>query len=641
MIIPNGFNYPTLKNYYFLGYDNSTIHFVILGLYILIFASHYLNKKISLLVWIMLFIAGLSYFKLWTASCMICLLIVIFFLLFVYKKNLFKKFFNYKVLIGIFTFLFLLIVVFKGQEIFSWLIVNILHKRITLTGRTWIWDRCFKQILAHPIFGLGVQNYITRMSTINIYHAHCTILNILLEGGIVSLIAFLNIFRVIGKEFSFENNKKTELISICSFAIFTYFISSLVDVIDNTQMTYIIFNLCFYSMYLYNKEKVKKNKKNILIISGGHLPIPAIMGGAVETLTESYISENDRVFHENIDVLSVNVPFEYQHLVSEYKYTNFIYVGNQSKKSLYNIWCRVLGKLHIYIGNYYLNKGINKIKNLGKEYDVILCENEPLFTMKLKDMFDSKIILHLHNNYLNPSKKFYKKIINSCDKIFAVSDYIKEQVNSDKCITVYNGIDFSLFKKEDIKVSQELRKKYKIKKDDFVFIFVGRIVPEKGIDDLITSFLKLNKKYKNIKLLIIGSPSFKDKSTSDFYNKMLSMKNNNIIFTGFVDNNELYKYYYLANVSVVPSKIDEAFGLTVVEAIISKKRVIVSDFGALPEIVNEKIGRVVNSNNLIKNLYTAMEDEYLNCYKSRINKDDLKIYSKEEYAKRIYDNLEV
>ena len=126
LFIPKGFNYPTYTNYYFLGYDNSTVHFIILGLYVLIFASHYFNKKVSLLVWLMVLVAGLSYFKLWAASCMLCLLIVIFFLLFVYKKNLFKKILNYKVLIGIFAFLFLLIVLIRVISLdflrlwFSW-----------------------------------------------------------------------------------------------------------------------------------------------------------------------------------------------------------------------------------------------------------------------------------------------------------------------------------------------------------------------------------------------------------------------------------------------------------------------------------------------------------------------------------------
>ena len=436
--------------------------------------------------------------------------------------------------------------------------------------------------------------------------------------------------------------KKNEYINICSFAIFTYFISGLVDVIDNTQMTYIILNLSFYAMYIYNSQlKEKKKGKNILIVSGGHLPIPAVMGGAVETLIESYISENEKKYHDNIDLLSVKVPTKYQQLVKKYNYTKFIYINNQSKNSIYNIWCRLFKKINYYIGDYYINKGIKKIKNNNTEYDIILCENEPLYTIKLKKNFNCQIILHLHNDVLNPQRKYYKKVIKCCDKIFTVSDYIKNQVNNkEKCLTTYNGIDFALFnKKEEVKISNNLRKKYHISKNDFVFIFVGRIVPEKGVEELIDAFLKLNQKYHNVKLLLIGSPSFKAKSTSKFYEKMLSKKNDNIIFTGFIENSELYKYYNISNVQVMPSIVKEAFGLTIIEALIMNKKVIVTNSGALPEIMDKSFGYIVEKENMPNSLYEKMELAYLNKKPQKIAKEKLRIYSKEEYAKRIHNGI--
>ena len=155
----------------------------------------------------------------------------------------------------------------------------------------------------------------------------------------------------------------------------------------------------------------------ILIVSDGSLPIPAVQGGAVETLITSYIDENERIYHDNIDVISSPVPKDLK--VKKYKYTNFIYLKRQSNNSLYNIICRFSKKyLKKYIGTHYLNKAIKKIKN--KKYDVIISENETLFPIVLKKKFDSKIILHLHNDRLNPNTKFYKEIINSTDKIFAI-----------------------------------------------------------------------------------------------------------------------------------------------------------------------------------------------------------------------------
>ena len=181
----------------------------------------------------------------------------------------------------------------------------------------------------------------------------------------------------------------------------------------------------------------------------------------------------------------------------------------------------------------------------------------------------------------------------------------------------------------------------KIDGKDFVYIFVGRIVPEKGIEVLIKTFIKLNQKYKNIKLLVVGSPNFKGKSKLDFYNQMQSLKNENIVFTGFVDNNLLYEYYALANVQVTPSLFEEPFGLTAIEALAMDKRIIVSDAGALPELVDKKYGKIVSRKKFTKNLYIAMEDEYLKKYKNVNCIKDLQQFSKQEYAKRIHENLEV
>ncbi len=638
LFFPGGLPIPDTHEYYFLGYDNASVLTIILGLFFMIFSSYYFNKRLTLFTIIIIFISFLTYYLEWAASCLICCALVLFYILFVYKKDFLKKYINFKLLFIASILLFLFIVIFRFQNMFKWLIVDILHKSLNLTGRTSIWNRCIKQIKKHLILGIGVWDPAIRIKAMRIYHAHSTFLNILLEGGIISLLAYLNIFRIVGQRLK-NFSKKNELISMCIFTLFVYFISTTIDVISDSYLLYIVLNLCYYANYINFQKRLSTKKKKILFLSGGYLPIPAILGGAVETLVTDYLDENERIYKESIDVISCQIP---DGKVKKYQYSEFIYLKNKNKNCFYNVICRFSKKyLNKYVGTYFLNNAIKNINKLNREYDIIVCENEILYPIILKKHYNSKIVIHLHNNFLTPKTKFYNEIINSTDKIFAVSEYIKSQVKSNNCITVYNGIDFSLFKKEDKKVSQELRKKYNIKDNDFVFIFVGRIVPEKGIEPLINAFKNLNDKYNNIKLLVIGSPNFKGNFNQDFYNKMLSLKNENIIFTGFIDNDLLYKYYSIAHVQITPSLFEEPFGLTVIEALVMNKRVIVSDAGALPEIVNKKFGKIVSRKNFIKNLCNAMEDEYLNCYKSQVNKNELKIFSKEEYAKRVYKNLEV
>ena len=50
----------------------------------------------------------------------------------------------------------------------------------------------------------------------------------------------------------------------------------------------------------------------ILIVNRCVLPLPAVQGGAVETLIESYLEENDKKYHDEIDVVSVPIPTEMQ-----------------------------------------------------------------------------------------------------------------------------------------------------------------------------------------------------------------------------------------------------------------------------------------------------------------------------------------
>ena len=68
----------------------------------------------------------------------------------------------------------------------------------------------------------------------------------------------------------------------------------------------------------------------VLIVSGGHLPIPAVQGGAVENLIEMYLEENEKKYHNKIDVVSMVLPVSEQNKILEYKYSRFIFKSKLS-----------------------------------------------------------------------------------------------------------------------------------------------------------------------------------------------------------------------------------------------------------------------------------------------------------------------
>ena len=114
------------------------------------------------------------------------------------------------------------------------------------------------------------------------------------------------------------------------------------------------------------------------------------------------------------------------------------------------------------------------------------------------------------------------------------------------------------------------------------FIYVGRLIPVKNLELLIQVF---NKK-PDLHLTIIGFGILED--------ELKAIENENISFTGAIDNEKLPAYYQQADVFVLPSK-SEPWGLVVEEALNNGTPVIVSDrVGCRKDLVNENTGLVFN-----------------------------------------------
>ena len=225
-----------------------------------------------------------------------------------------------------------------------------------------------------------------------------------------------------------------------------------------------------------------------------------------------------------------------------------------------------------------------------EKYDLIIVENEPQYVLEIKkSQKDAIMVLHLHNDYLNVDTKLGKKIKENYDYIYANSKYIKNRVDEiqgtkTKVKVLYNGIDTQRFSAGYYDKRNE-RKKLGFSEQDFIFLYVGRVVPEKGVMELIEAFKKV--KLTNKKLVIIGNSSDKK-----FYTKIIKMINEDIILKKFVDYADIPKYYAIADVGIIPSICNEAFGMVVVECLSMGKPVIISDRGALEEVTNKSCSKV-------------------------------------------------
>ena len=120
---------------------------------------------------------------------------------------------------------------------------------------------------------------------------------------------------------------------------------------------------------------------------------------------------------------------------------------------------------------------------------------------------------------------FMERISCRCaTEIICVSHGIKEVLIEDRItnkepIVIWNGsvqgIDMGKFNPDNITDKQGLKGKYGIEDDDFVLTFVGRIVKDKGINELVEAFEYLSLKYSDIKLLLIGWNEDKGNPVSD------------------------------------------------------------------------------------------------------------------------------
>lgn len=149
--------------------------------------------------------------------------------------------------------------------------------------------------------------------------------------------------------------------------------------------------------------------------------------------------------------------------------------------------------------------------------------------------------------------------------------------------------------------------RFSVKKDDgvFTFVFVGRIVGDKGINELVEAFVKLHDKHKNTRLVLVGNYEHNLDPVSDKTRKLIDT-NDGIDACGHKYGDDLLQMYVDADCFVMPS-YREGFPNTVLEAGAMGLPSIVTDINGSREIIeNEKNGLIVPSKNADA-LYNAME----------------------------------
>lgn len=169
---------------------------------------------------------------------------------------------------------------------------------------------------------------------------------------------------------------------------------------------------------------------------------------------------------------------------------------------------------------------------------------------------------------------------------FGVKQIAEQMLTRKKVTVLHNGSPNGILINEYIEYNYDkdgFRKELGILETDFVFGFVGRIVGDKGINELIDAFTRLSKIHVHVKLLLIGYYE----ERLDPLNKTTKSKileDPNIIYMGFQQ--DVKKYLSVLDVFVSPS-YREGFGLTLLEANLMGIPLIATSITGYTEIIQD------------------------------------------------------
>lgn len=356
--------------------------------------------------------------------------------------------------------------------------------------------------------------------------------------------------------------------------------------------------------------------KRMAVISAGFVPVPAVDGGAGEVLTTEIINGNEIKGDYYMDIYTIESP-----KLDKFQYKNAEII--QIHISKWNwFFCKVRNAFLKLFKRKYRFIPYNRalLKAFRDNYDVILIENnmqvyEDIY--KYAKNGTDNMIYHMHNDIDGTTKPEYlcEFIAKTAKVILPVSEYIKNHFYSvapnDKMKVLYNCIDLEVFDANKKDKTDELKEKYGIKKNDFVFLYTGRVCPEKGILELVKAFKELSKMYDNIKLLVVGSRWYNLIAKDEYFEQLIEESKgyeDKIVFTGYVFPEDMPDIYTLGDTLVIPSMWEEPFGVVALEGMAMKVPMIVTNSGGLVEVADSKISMVVDKNsNVVEKLANAME----------------------------------
>ena len=329
-------------------------------------------------------------------------------------------------------------------------------------------------------------------------------------------------------------------------------------------------------------------RPRVLLVPPPALPVPAVQGGAVETLLTHLLRENERC--GELELYCACIPDAAAHAAAAgWQHNHMLYLpvppGRRRWLPL-NAVQRLLGVAPPPWQPWYQVLLLTLIRQKIHP-DLIFAEGGDLLQVSALSRYFGRwrTLAHLHGETAASP---------TVDRIFggvaAISEFVRDRYLQNSALPPQNAyvlrncIDTARFcpaPRDDA-----LRARFGFAATDFVVVFCGRLQPEKGIAELLEALALLDD--PTVKLLIIGSPFFAKTADSPFLQALQTRAaalGDRVRFTGFIPNEELPAYYRLADLACVPSTWQEPAGLVPVEAMACGLPLLATRSGGMPEYI--------------------------------------------------------
>ncbi|MFC5447362.1 glycosyltransferase family 4 protein [Paenibacillus aestuarii] len=316
---------------------------------------------------------------------------------------------------------------------------------------------------------------------------------------------------------------------------------------------------------------------SVAIVTPGAFPIPSEMSSSVEQVVQKTAAPLAK--RMTVQILGRKTRFQQSREVKDgVRYIRVRYIRPFS----------------------YIKEASMQVAKLKPTY--IQVENRPRFVRYLRRRYPKKkISLILHSTYFISRPHIAVRELAVClraaDVIVVNSDFLKKTLErkvpscAHKIVTQHLGVDVEHFTSRWTPQGAEARQQ-RLKALGYenrqIILFVGRLIPRKGVHHLLNAMTQVIGAHPEALLLVIGGAFYGSKRKTVYVRRLHKrgrLMPNHVRFIPYVAHADVAKWYQIADIVVVPSAPNEAFGLVNVEAMATGVPVIATRSGGIQEVV--------------------------------------------------------